>query len=131
MKPVKFRRAIELALMLAFALAITSCKPEDHARSAVDCMNGFAERLNEGNFSLGEFAHSEATYAQNGWAYERSFWDTYLAGDGSFAYTMTGELAASATEAGAGYAFTLAEDEPGVYAIRSITRTSDNYVFFE
>ncbi len=131
MKPKKIPLAIGLALIIAVALAATSCKPEDHARSAVACMNGFAGRLNAGSFSLGEFAHSEATYARNGWAFERSFWDTYLAGDGSFSYAMTTELSATATEAGVGYAITLAEDEPGVYAIRTITRTSDSYVFFE
>jgi hypothetical protein len=131
MKPKTIRHAIAIALALACALAAASCKPEDNSRSAVECMDGFQARLNDGKFTLGEFVHTDATYSKNGWAFERAFWDNYLAGDGSFDYAMTGGLAATATEAGVTYAFTLAEDEPGVYAIRTITRTSDGYVFFE
>lgn len=131
MKPKIVRLALAFALSLAVALATAACKPEDNSRSAAECMQGFAARLNGGDFSLGEFAHTDATYSKNGLAFERAFWETYFAGDGTFELTMTAELTATATEAGEGYDFTLAEDEPGIYAIRTIARASDGLVIFE
>ena len=117
MKKLKLALPVLLIAALAAFLAI-GCKV-DESVSATDCMSDFATDLNDGNFDLGKYTHSEATNHQE--AQDPEFWRSHFIGDGSFYYTMIGNNA-TAKEAGVTYYFTLEEDGKDNYAIRTITR---------
>ena len=114
----KLRFALPVLLLALVALLAVGCKA-DSTVSAADCMKSFADDLNVGNFDLGTYTHSEAT--DHYLALNKTFWETNFMGDGTFAYTMSGDTA-NATEAGVSFVFTLEEDGKDTYAIKTIVR---------
>lgn len=119
----KSRGILRALLLLAMAATILgSCDlfgDKTDPISAQETMNGFVATANAGNFSsLKQYTHSDAGQYNSATA---SIWNTYFSGSLPMTnLSVSGNSATAEGPGGESYEFTLAEDEPDQYKIKTM-----------